>query len=158
MPSFILIHWTVWPQYTNVTDRQDRTDNSLIANGCPKINAIKIFNAGSIIMTPKRQLLAQKHIIQCIDHWGSSTHFLHSWPYYPNPQILCFAMLFSRPDALRVPLPVAASISSCNTCSLDPSKSVSIPNCISIGSAVFAQLTADSPYTLQCIPTLYNVH
>jgi len=26
VPSFILIHPTVWPQYTNVTDRQDRTD------------------------------------------------------------------------------------------------------------------------------------
>jgi len=25
MPSFILIHPTVWPQYTNVTDRTDRT-------------------------------------------------------------------------------------------------------------------------------------
>ena len=25
MPSFILIHPTVWPQYTNVTDGQDRT-------------------------------------------------------------------------------------------------------------------------------------
>jgi len=25
MPSFILIHPTVWPQCTNVTDRQDRT-------------------------------------------------------------------------------------------------------------------------------------
>ena len=25
-PSFILIHPTVWPQYTNVTDRQERTD------------------------------------------------------------------------------------------------------------------------------------
>ena len=24
MPSFILIRPTVWPQYTNVTDRQDR--------------------------------------------------------------------------------------------------------------------------------------
>ena len=24
MPSFVLIHPTVWPQYTNVTDRQDR--------------------------------------------------------------------------------------------------------------------------------------
>ena len=26
MPSFILIRQTVWPQNTNVTDRQDRTD------------------------------------------------------------------------------------------------------------------------------------
>jgi len=35
MPSFILIYPTVWPQYTYVTDRQDRqtgqTDNGLIA-------------------------------------------------------------------------------------------------------------------------------
>jgi len=38
MPSFILIHPTVWPQYTNVTDKTrqterptERTDNSLIA-------------------------------------------------------------------------------------------------------------------------------
>jgi len=47
MPSFTLIHPTVWPQYTNVTDRTDRqdrqTDNGLIAyrvnrftNGRPK--------------------------------------------------------------------------------------------------------------------------
>jgi len=28
MPSFILIHSTVWPQYTNVTDRQDRQDKT----------------------------------------------------------------------------------------------------------------------------------
>ena len=41
-PSFILIHPTVWPQYTNVTDRTDktdrqtdRTDNGLIAWGEP---------------------------------------------------------------------------------------------------------------------------
>ena len=27
MTSFILIHPTVWPQYTNVTDRQDRSDS-----------------------------------------------------------------------------------------------------------------------------------
>jgi len=26
MPSFFLIHPTVWPQYTNVTDRTGRTD------------------------------------------------------------------------------------------------------------------------------------
>ena len=26
VPSVILIHPTVWPQYTNVRDRQDRTD------------------------------------------------------------------------------------------------------------------------------------
>jgi len=34
MPSFILVHPTVWPQYTNITDRQhrrDRTDSGPIA-------------------------------------------------------------------------------------------------------------------------------
>ena len=47
MPSFVLIRPTVWPQYTNVTDRTDRqteqdrqdrtdmTDNGLIAYGEP---------------------------------------------------------------------------------------------------------------------------
>ena len=31
MPSFILIHPTIWPQYTNVTERTDRQDNGPIA-------------------------------------------------------------------------------------------------------------------------------
>ena len=41
MPSFIFIHPTVWPQYTNVQDRQDRTDRQVsrpdnqIASGEP---------------------------------------------------------------------------------------------------------------------------
>ena len=35
MPSFILVHPTVWPQYINVTDRtgQDRTDRQ---DNCPR--------------------------------------------------------------------------------------------------------------------------
>ena len=42
MPSFILIHPTVWPQYTNVTDRTDRQRSDSIrrfTNGRPKIGA-----------------------------------------------------------------------------------------------------------------------
>jgi len=31
VPSGILIHPTIWPQYTNVTERQDREDNGLVA-------------------------------------------------------------------------------------------------------------------------------
>jgi len=42
MPSFFLIHPTVWPQYTKVTDRTDRQtdrqDNGLIAQGEPFTN------------------------------------------------------------------------------------------------------------------------
>jgi len=37
MPSFILIHLTVWPQYTNVTERQ--TD--CFTNSCPKRNILR---------------------------------------------------------------------------------------------------------------------
>ena len=36
VPSFTLIHPTVWPQYTNITDREtDRADNGPIAQGEP---------------------------------------------------------------------------------------------------------------------------
>ena len=35
MPSFVLIHPSVCPQYTNVTCRTDRTDNGPIAYGKP---------------------------------------------------------------------------------------------------------------------------
>jgi len=72
-------------------------------------------------------------------------------PFFPftEPQILYFTMLFNRPDTPKAPLPVEASTFPCNTCSLDAPR-LSIRNCISIGSAVFAHLTADSLYTLQC--------
>jgi len=33
IPSGILIYPTVWPQYTNVTDRQDSLDNGPVAQG-----------------------------------------------------------------------------------------------------------------------------
>jgi len=34
LPSFVFICPTIWPQYTNITDRTDRqTDNGLIASG-----------------------------------------------------------------------------------------------------------------------------
>ena len=33
--SGILIHPTIWPQYTNVTDREDRLDNGPVAQGEP---------------------------------------------------------------------------------------------------------------------------
>jgi len=32
-PSFIVLHQTVWPQYTNITDRQDKTDSTGQADG-----------------------------------------------------------------------------------------------------------------------------
>jgi len=35
MLSVILIHPTVWPQYTNVADRQNRQDNGLVTQGEP---------------------------------------------------------------------------------------------------------------------------
>ena len=31
MPSFMLIHPTVWPQYTNVTDKTDRQTQQSVA-------------------------------------------------------------------------------------------------------------------------------
>jgi len=59
MPSFILIHLTVWPQYTNVTDRQigrhtgqdkigQRSDSIRFTNGRPKTVLFVIQNKKKI--------------------------------------------------------------------------------------------------------------
>ena len=40
VPSDILIHPTVWPQYTNITNRTDRIDNGPVAQGEPLLVTI----------------------------------------------------------------------------------------------------------------------
>ena len=77
--------------------------------------------------------------------------FMHSSPF-SNPKILRFTMLYNRSDTPKVPRPVGASPSPSNTRFPGPTQ-LSIPNCIWIGSAVFAQLTAESPFTLQWATT-----
>jgi len=45
VPSFILIHSTVWPQYTNVTDKHDRQHSigrKRFTNAGPKISCIAL--------------------------------------------------------------------------------------------------------------------
>jgi len=79
-------------------------------------------------------------------------HFLHRSPFYPTPKILRFTLLFSGP---KVPIPgLGAIYTPCNT--FPRITQLRIPNCISIGMAVFAQLTAYSPYTLQCVLKSYS--
>ena len=87
---------------------------------------VKILTQISVIATPKRQLLAQKHVIRRI-YW--STRFLHSSPFYsapksytlqcPAPKVLSFTMLFNWPNTLKSALPVEAFMYyiPCNTCS-----------------------------------------
>jgi len=62
---------------------------------------------------------------------------------YPTFKILCFTMLFSRQDTPKVPITMVVSTSPSNTWFPGPIR-LSISNCISIGSAIFAQLTAES--------------
>ena len=56
MPSFIFIHPTVWPQYTNVSDRTNRqTDNGLIVKNVSEIvqflkKRIKLVNSKVIFV------------------------------------------------------------------------------------------------------------
>jgi len=109
-----------------------------------KINATKNFTACAIIMIPKRQLLMQK---TCHMTYKSVHPFfaqLTLLPIAQNPMIYnvfqsarhsqkCpFTSQHLHSHLIHVPRPIW----------------LSIPNCISIGSAVFAQLMADSPYTL----------
>jgi len=50
---------------------------------------------------------------------------LHRLFYFPTSKILCFTMLFNRPDTPNQPLPMEAS-----TCNMFPGPTrLSIPNC-----------------------------
>jgi len=44
LPSFILIHPTVWPQYTNVADRQDRQRSDSVGRTVLQTVAQKLFH------------------------------------------------------------------------------------------------------------------
>ena len=81
MPNFILIHPAVWPQYTNITDRQDRTDrqeNDPIAYSEP-------FDKWS----PKKETWPP---------W-----FLQQLPLFQGPQILYFLPRYSGRPVQRCP-------------------------------------------------------
>jgi len=47
MPSVILIHPTVWPQYIYVMDRQDKTDYGPIAQGEPFLGD-RLYNSSAV--------------------------------------------------------------------------------------------------------------
>ena len=88
----------------------------------------------SLSTTPQKAPPIHGHITSL-----RSVHpFLHSSSlFYRTPKILCFTMLFNRPD-----IPKSDHFRGF----LDhPTQH---PNCILIGSAVLAQLTANSPYSL----------
>ena len=101
---------------------------------------------------PKRRILSKTRYTTY--RLLNSVHPFAQLAFPPTPKIPCFTMLFNRPDIPKVPLFVGASAPSYNSWFPGPTR-LSIPNCISIGSAVFAQLTANCPYTLQwAAPTL----
>jgi len=63
VPSFILIRPTVWPQCTNVTDRQDRTDNGLIERTILQTVAQKTPNS-------KRYLTSHSEMVSRCSSWN----------------------------------------------------------------------------------------
>jgi len=74
--------------------------------------------------------------------------------FYPTPCILCFMMLFIQPGTPKKPFPVGRL----QPHVIDVHWTLSIPNCISIGSIVFAQHTVkysgrESLYFTVCIKT-----
>jgi len=101
----------------------------------------------------------------CPFAWGSGPHLIHASLAHPSPQSKRHLDRFSRFCKVHVrvsssmsehvlPLKIASSHGDLYLhlmrVSLGPSDSaVRIPNGISIGSAVFAQTTAECPYTLQ---------
>jgi len=71
MQSFILIHPTVWPQYTNVTDRQ--TDNSPIAWGEPFYKRSPKNQSCSVSLEVRRVAI-QSQDNQCDDKFCSNSN------------------------------------------------------------------------------------
>jgi len=90
----------------------------------------------------------------------TSAHFHHP-PIFYRPDALHAAqlcqsteyknqllqLLLKPPDTPKWPFLWAASIYTCNA--FPETTRLGIPNCISTGSAIYAQLTAVNPYTLQ---------
>ena len=66
MPSLILIRPTIWPQYTNVIDRQDstgQTDNSPIAYGEPLYKR----SSKNLLLLSQHPLPSNRHHRSCDD-------------------------------------------------------------------------------------------
>ena len=99
-------------------------------------------------MSPKRQLLAQKNVSYSTQIMNVCPSVFAQLTLLPNPQN---SKLYNAFQAGRHPVSAPsrrASTPLCNTFA-GPTR-FSIPNCISITSVIFAQLTAESPYTSQC--------
>jgi len=94
------------------------------------------------IATPKRHLLVQKHILrtQVVKISFSTAH-----AFTQSPKILFF---YGLDTSRKVLLSAGASAPPSNTWFFGSTR-LSLPNDISIGSAIFAWLTAQHPYTLQ---------
>jgi len=115
-----------------------------------KLTLLKINAGWCNHFGPKRQLLVQKHIVlQYTSLRSVHPFFAQLTLFYPTPKILCCSVLFNWSYTPKATRPVGAStpVTPCNICSL---VRLSIRNCLSIGSAIFVQLTAQSPYSLQC--------
>jgi len=97
----------------------------------------------NLIWTPKRHLLAQKHVMRCIDRYDRSIRFWTAHPFI-EPKILVYRTFYS----VRHPKSVHFGGGICTQSNtwFHRSTQLSIPNSILIGSAVFVQLTAETAY------------
>ena len=159
MPSFILIHPTVWPQYTNIADRQTGQDRqwtdsirwTVLQTVAQKLMALKILTQVQSPRPPKGNSLHKNmsYDVQIVKIGSPVFCTMHSLPFYPSPKILCFTILFSNQlDTVKSALSRGdIYISIILYMFLGPTRL----SCISIVSAACAQHTTESPHTLQCV-------
>ena len=89
----------------------------MVVRKWPKINTTKNFNAGAIITTLKRQLLAQK-THPTTNRSSTSVHpFFFAFTQPQNPTLYNVFQSARRP---KVPVPTAVSTSPYSRSSLDP--------------------------------------
>jgi len=91
VPSFILIHPTIWPQYTNVTDRQDRTDRTdrtvwqhranCFTNGRPKTTHLNFTKFSVRVNCGRGSVILWRQCNQlCISGFVDDVIFAHNRP------------------------------------------------------------------------------
>ena len=116
------------------------------------INTTKSFNATAIIVTPKRQLTAQKHIIRHISVKIGPPFFaqLTLLPNSRNP------VLYNAFQSARhaVSLRMGTSTFPCNRCSLEPPNLTSQTSSRSVLPFLHSSWQRVPPYTLQSMCTV----
>ena len=126
VPSGILIHPTIWPQYTNVTDRQDRYEGMLMIQHKAEKDTISWLNSEAT-----NDYSTLKQVVRVI--WHKTASVLVGWRKHRFSRIEQLAPMY---------LPIWAHWRHLSNM-IEPV----LPSAHPSPQSILAQLMAESPYT-----------